>query len=147
MFNEEMIKSMSELLTSPLFKKGFSDFFLKMQQEGIEAARRFWSLSPEKSSLSPFTADLYERMVDFYTVLGFVPRTKYDEAVKENEKLKDENAFLKETIKQLQLTFFQEGGQKMQEEWRKVIDKQIETNQEITKTFFEFLKQLKESAP
>jgi hypothetical protein len=146
MFNEESIKAMTELFTNPLFRKGFFDYFLKMQQEGIEAARKFWNLSPEKDTLSPLTGDMYERMVDFYITLGFVPRMKYDEAMKENEKLAQENAFLKETLKQLQTDLFLEGGKKMQEEWQKVIDKQLEMHQEITKNFFELFKELKGNA-
>jgi hypothetical protein len=146
MFNEESIKAMTELFTNPLFRKGFFDYFLKMQQEGIEAARKFWNLSPERNTLSPFTGDMYEKMVDFYITLGFVSRTKYDEAIKENEKLAQENAFLKETLKQLQADLFLEGGKKMQEEWQKVIDKQLEMHQEITKNFFELFKELKENA-
>jgi hypothetical protein len=146
MFNEESIKAMTELFTNPLFRKGFFDYFLKMQQEGIEAARKFWNLSPEKNTLSPLTGDMYERMVDFYITLGFVPRMKYDEAMKENEKLAQENAFLKETLKQLQTDLFLEGGKKMQEEWQKVIDKQLEMHQEVTKNFFELFKELKGNA-
>jgi len=146
MFTEDTIKAMTELFTNPLFKKGFFDYFLKMQQEGIEAARKFWNLSPERNTLSPLTGDMYERMVDFYITLGFVPRTKYDEAIKEKEKLAQENAFLKETLKQLQTDLFVEGGKKMQEEWQRVIDKQLEMHQEIAKNFFELFKELKGDA-
>lgn len=146
MFNEEIIKSMMEIYSNPLFKNGFNDFFQKMQKEGIEAARKFWNLSPERNNLFPGASELFEKLVDFYIVLGFVPRAKYDEVVKENEKLKYENTFLRDTIKQLQMNLFKEGGEKIQGVWKDVIDHQLEMNKEIAKNFFELFRQLKSSA-
>ena len=146
MFNEEIIKSMMEIYSNPLFKNGFSDFFQKMQKEGIEAARKFWNLSPERNNLFPGASELFEKLVDFYIVLGFVPKVKYDEAVKENEKLKYENIFLRDTIKQLQMNLFKEGGEKIHGVWKDVIDKQLGMNREIAKDFFELFRQLKSSA-
>lgn len=146
MFNEEMVKNMLELYTDPLFKKGFFDFFQKMQQEGIEAARRFWGLYPNKGSLFPDASEIYEKMIDFYIILGFVPKMKYDEMVKENEKLKYENTFLRDTIRQLQLNIFKEGGEKVQETWKTIIDKQMEMNKEMAKNFFELFRQLRGSS-
>ncbi len=143
MFNEEIIKSMKEIYSSPLFKNAFSDFFQKMQKEGIEAARRFWNLSPEKDNLFPGASELFEKLVDFYIILGFVPKAKYDDVVKENEKLKHENIFLKDTIRQLQMNLFKEGGEKIQDVWKDVIDKQLEVNREIAREFFELFRQLK----
>jgi regulator of replication initiation timing len=136
-----MIKNMMDLFANPLFKKGFFDFFLKMQQEGIESAKKFWNATYDKN-LFPNASDMFEKMVDFYIILGFVPRVKYDEILKENEKLRDENKFLRDTIKELQLTIFKEGGEKMQEAWGTIIDKQLEMNKEIAKNFFELFKQL-----
>jgi len=140
-FNQDMIKNMMDLFANPLFKKGFFDFFLKMQQEGIESAKKFWNATYDKN-LFPNASDMFEKMVDFYIILGFVPRVKYDEILKENEKLRDENKFLRDTIKELQLTIFKEGGEKMQEAWGTIIDKQLEMNKEIAKNFFELFKQL-----
>ncbi|HET6515716.1 MAG TPA: hypothetical protein VFG09_11200 [Thermodesulfovibrionales bacterium] len=145
MFSEEMVKSMMDLFGNPLFKKGFFDFFLKMQQEGIEAAKKFWSLYPDKSGLSPNIQEIYEKMVDFYIVLGFVPRAKFDDVLRENERLRSENSFLKEMIKQFQMNLSREGGKKMQEEWQAIIDKQMEMNKEMAKGFFEFFRELKGS--
>jgi hypothetical protein len=134
---------MLELFTNPLFKKGFFDFFLKMQQEGIEAARKFWGGYADKNFPFPNAMDMYERMVDFYIILGFVPRAKYDEMLNENKSLKEENRFLRDTIRELQLNLFTEGGERVQQIWHGIIDKQLETNKEIAKNFFELFRQLK----
>ena len=144
MYNEEMFKDMMSLLTNPLFKKNFFDFFLKMQQEGIEAAKKFWNLSLEKNMFYPNVPELYEKMVDFYITLGFVPRVKYDKVLRENEDLRQENKFLKDTIQEVQSSIFTEGGEKLQETWREIIDKQLDLNKEIAKNFFELVKQLQE---
>jgi hypothetical protein len=139
---------MMDLFGNPLFKKGFFDFFLKMQQEGIEAARKFfWGTYADKNLFQiPNALDMYERMVDFYIVLGFVPRAKYDEVLDENKNLKEENRFLRDTIRELQVSLFTEGGEKVQEIWHNIIDKQLGMNKEIAKNFFEVFKQLKSSA-
>jgi regulator of replication initiation timing len=146
MYNDEMTKKMMDLFTNPLFKKGFFDFFLKMQQEGIEAARKFWSAYPGRNSLMPDVIDMYERMVDFYIILGFVPKARFDEVVSENKSLKEENSFLRDTIRELQLSLFSEGGEKVQKLWQGIIDKQLETNKEIAKNFFELVRQLRAGA-
>ena len=142
MYNDECSMKMLELFTNPLFKKGFFDFFLTMQQEGIEAARKFWGGYANKNSF-PNAMDMYERMVDFYIILGFVPKIKYDEVLNENKSLKDENRFLRDTIRELQSSLFTEGGERVQQIWNGIIDKQLEANKEIAKNFFELFRQLK----
>lgn len=142
MYNDECSMKMLELFTNPLFKKGFFDFFLKMQQEGIEAARKFWGGYADKNSF-PNAMDMYERMVDFYIILGFVPKMKYDELQNENKNLKEENRFLRDTIRELQFSLFTEGGERVQQIWHGIIDKQLEANKEIAKNFFELFRQLK----
>ena len=142
-FSQDIIKNMMDLFGNPLFKKGFSDFSLRMQQEGIEAARKFWSTYSEKDNLFPDAGEMYERIMDFYIILGFVPRAKYDEALKETQKLKEENKFLRDTIRELQVSVFKEGGEKVQEAWGTIIDKQLEMNREAAKNFFELLRELK----
>lgn len=141
-FTEEMTKEMMDLFTNPLFKMGFFDYFLKMQQEGIEAARKFWSSSAEKSGLLPNASEMYERMIDFYIILGFVPRLKYDELVKENKGLKAENKFLRDSMRELQQNLFKEGGEMGQEIWNRSIERQLELNKELAKSFFEMVRQL-----
>ena len=101
-----------DLFTNPLFKMGFFDYFLKMQQEGIEAARKFWSSTAEKNSPVPNAGEMYERMIDFFIILGFVPRVKYEEAVKESKNLKVENKFLRDAMRELQSKAFQRMGRK-----------------------------------
>jgi hypothetical protein len=142
MNNEEEFKKMMGLLSNPLFKKDFFDFFLRMQREGIEAAKKFWNLSPEKNMFFPNVLEVYEKMIDFYITLGFVPRTKYDQLLGENEDLKQENKFLKDTISEVQSRIFTEGGEKLQDTWREIVDKQLDLNKEIAKNFFELVKQL-----
>ncbi len=146
MFNDDYKTKMNDLFTNPLFKIGFFDFFLKMQQEGIDAARKYWMAYSEKNGLFPNVLDTYERMADFYIILGFVPRTKYDQVLSENKSLKDENKFLRDTIRELQINLFTEGGETAQQIWHKSIDKQLEVNKEIAKNFFELFRMLKVSS-
>jgi regulator of replication initiation timing len=122
---------------------GFIDFFTKMQQDGMEAAKKFWSSYPQKSDLFPNAIDLYERIVDFYIMLGIVPKTNYDNVLKENTSLKEENKFLKDILRELQVNIFKIGGEKAQEIWDSSIDKQLEVNKEIAKNFFELFRMLK----
>jgi hypothetical protein len=143
MFNDDCDTRMNDLFTNPLFKIGFFDFFLKMQQEGIDAARKYWMTYAEKNSLFPNVLDTYERMADFYIILGFVPRARHDQVLRENKSLKDENKFLRDTIRELQFNLFSEGGEAAQDIWHKSIDKQLEVNKEIAKNFFELFRALK----
>jgi len=146
MYSDDCNTKMNDLFSNPLFKIGFFDFFLKMQQEGIEAARKYWITYAEKNSLFPNTLDTYERMADFYIILGFVPRTRYDQVLSENKSLKDENKFLRDTMRELQINLFTEGGETAQQIWHKSIDKQLEINKEIAKNFFEIFRILKVSS-
>ena len=146
MFNDECNSKMNDMFTNPLFKMGFFDFFLKMQQEGIEAARKYWMTYAQQNSLFPNTLDTYERMADFYIILGLVPKIRYDEVLNENKSLKDENKFLRDTMRELQLNLFAEGGETAQNIWHKSIDKQLEVNKEIAKNFFELFRMLKVSS-
>ncbi|MFI5296220.1 MAG: hypothetical protein ACHQ0Y_14500 [Thermodesulfovibrionales bacterium] len=141
MFNEEQHKSIITLFNDFLFRKGFFDFFRKMQREGIEAARRFWHSYPYKNVFFLNPLDVYEKMIDFYISLGLVPKAKHDEVLEEHEKLHHQNAFLRETIMQLQMRMFAEGGEKVRKAWESIIDKQIEMNKEIAKNFSEFFRQ------
>jgi len=74
-----------------------------------------------------------------------VPKIRYDEVLNENKSLKDENAFLRDTIRELQINLFAEGGETAQNIWHKSIDKQLEVNKEISKNFFELFRMLKVS--
>jgi hypothetical protein len=143
MMNNDCWTQMEGLFTNPLFKTGCFEFFVKMQQEGIESARRYWSAYMMQNSLYPNSLEMYERMADFFIIFGFVPKVRYDEVVCENRRLREENAFLKDTMRDLQLRLFSEGGKKAQDLWQKSIDKQLEINKEIAKTSFELFRMLK----
>jgi regulator of replication initiation timing len=89
---------------------------------------------------------MVERLNDFYKALGFVPTAKYNEAVEENDKLKAENQLLRNMIRDLQLNLFTEGGDKAQQLWRDIIDKQFKMNTEVASTFLEAIRQFKSSS-
>jgi regulator of replication initiation timing len=111
-----------------------------MQQEGLEEARKFWERSPEKGNLSAHASELFEEMIAFYANLGFVPKSKFDELVKENAGLKKENEFLKKTIQELNIKVFEEGSAKVQDAWQNVIEKQMEINKEMAENFLDLFK-------
>jgi regulator of replication initiation timing len=139
--SEEFMKSLLDLYRNPLLKRGFPDFFLKVQQEGIEAAKTFWDISPLRQSLFPNVSDIFEKMIDFYRNLGFVPFTTYEELMKENKQLEKENQFLKDTINDLHQKVFAEGGKAMHELWKSSIEKHSEMSREIAKGFQDIFKQ------
>lgn len=143
MTNDNCKEEIGNIFTNPLFRLGFFDFFLKMQQEGIDAAKKFWGSYSQQNSLVPNAVEMYERMADFYIILGFVPKTKFDEAMNENNRLKNENKFLKDTLRELQANIFNAGEEKAQQIWHSSIDKQLEVNKEIAKNFFELFRMLK----
>ena len=87
-----------------------------------------------------------KKMIAFYISLGLAAKAKYDQVFEEYEKLHYGNTFLRETITQLQSKMFAEGGEKVPEAWKSIIDKQLKMNKEIAKNFFELFKQLKSSA-
>jgi len=144
MLSRDTLKQTAELFTNPLFKLGFFDFFLKMQQEGIEAARKFGDFYASKNSLMPSTDEMYERMIDFYIILGLVLRVKFEEVMKENANLlKEEYKFLRDAIRELQLNLlFTEGGEKGRQIWRSSIDKELKLPKERAKNCFELFRQL-----
>jgi hypothetical protein len=141
MMTDDFLKTLLDLYNNPFFKKGFHDFFTMVQQDGVEAAKKFWDISPAKQSLFPNTSEIFVKMVDFYRNLGFVPLNKYEEVVKENEQVKKENQFLKDTINDLNQKIFTEGGKAMQELWKTNLDKHIEMSKEIAKGFMDIFKQ------
>lgn len=143
MLKEECRSQMEDLFNNPLFKTGFFDFFVKMQQEGIESARKYWGTYMEKNSLYPNSLDMYERMADFYIIFGFIPKIRYDQVLSENKSLKEQNKFLTDTLRDLQLSLFSGGGKKAQDIWQKSIDRQLEINKEIAKTSFDLFRMLK----
>jgi hypothetical protein len=142
MFTHDPTKIMMEMFNNPMFRQGAGEFFSRMQQEGLEAARKFWSSSPYAGAF-PDQQQMMERLADFYSAMGFVPLAKFEEACREIEHLKAENQLLRNTIRELQQSFIAEGGVKAQQAWQSVIDKQLELNREATRSFFDALKQFK----
>ena len=102
MCKEEAVKHVEDLLRMPLFKIGFLEFFRNMQEEGIAAAKKYWSLSHGMDFLIPQAPEIFEKLIDFYIILGFVPRKRHEKVLEENGNLKEENTFLKNTIRELQ---------------------------------------------
>jgi len=140
--NEDLIKNMMDLFANPLFRNGFSEFVTKAQMDGLESAKKFWGMS-DYGKTFPLTSDIYERLTDWYSMLGFVPSVSYNKAMEENAKLKAENQLLRNMIKDLQLNLFTEGGEKAQQVWHDIIDKQIKMNTEVANSFFEAIRQFK----
>ncbi|MCI4626743.1 MAG: hypothetical protein L3V56_12380 [Candidatus Magnetoovum sp. WYHC-5] len=140
--NDELLKAMLSLYNNPMFKEAFSDYMFKVQRDGVEAARRFWSQQPEKDRFFTSTTDMFEKMMNFYSEMGFVSRKKYDDALKEIEELKKENAFLRDTMQKFNLKVFEDGGKSIQEAWKDTMNKQMELSKEITKSMFDLFKDI-----
>jgi len=142
MYSPEQTRMMMELFNNPLFKQGAFEFFGKWQQEGQQAASKFWGASPYGAAF-PDTQQMVERMADFYAAMGFVTVARHDAVVKENEQLKAENQGLRDALQGLQQSFLAEGGAKAQQAWQSLVDKQLEMGREASKNFFDVLKQYK----
>jgi hypothetical protein len=146
MFNEELLKSVMSL---------FNDFFLERASSTSSKKCNGRALRPQgdsgthiltRMSFSPMPWICTKKMIAFYISLGLAAKAKYDQVFEEYEKLHYGNTFLRETITQLQSKMFAEGGEKVPEAWKSIIDKQLKMNKEIAKNFFELFKQLKSSA-
>ncbi|HEY8119436.1 MAG TPA: hypothetical protein VIE91_09370 [Methylophilaceae bacterium] len=133
-------KMMMDLLNNPLFQQGASEYFKLVQQQGMEAAKKFWGNSATANAF-PDAQQMFDRMADFSSAMGFVPLVKYEQLQKENDKLRAENQLLRDTIRDLQQSFSAENATKAQQAWQEVVDKQLEMSREITKSFFDVLKQ------
>jgi hypothetical protein len=142
MFKEESIDYMEELFSKPFFKRGFLEFFSKMQQEGIEAAKRFWNLYHDDDGLGPRAPELFEKLVDFYIFLGFVPRQRHERALVENEKLKRENKVFTDILRELYCSVYGNGGKHMQEVWEEIMDRQREMNRDMADVFLAFFRRM-----
>lgn len=126
---------------NPATRQGFLAFFSKAQQEGMEAARKFWESSAAGQGKAAVAPELFEEMIAFYSSLGFVPKQKFDEVVKENKTLKEENEFLKKTLQELNLKVFEEGSNRVHEAWKDVVEKQMAMNKELAKGFLDIFNQ------
>jgi regulator of replication initiation timing len=140
MMTEQQMRMMLEMFGNPMFKQGANEFLKIAQQQGLEAANKFWGISSESQAF-PGMEKIMERMGEFYQTLGFVPQAKYEEVLKENAALKKENQMIRETIAELQQRYMAEHGAKAQQAWQDIVDKQLNMSREVTKSFFDVLKQ------
>jgi len=140
MMTEQQMRMMLEMFSNPMFKQGASEFIKIAQQQGIEAANKFWGISPESQAF-PGVDKMMEHMADFYQTLGLVPQAKYEELLKEIVSLKNENQMLRNTIGDMQQKYTAEHGIKTQQAWQEIVDKQLDMSREVTKKFFDVLKQ------
>ncbi len=69
-----------------------------------------------------------------------MPRSTYDQALRENEELRRENKFLKDTLRELQFNVFTKYGEEMQQAWREITDRQLAMNREMGRVFLELFK-------
>jgi regulator of replication initiation timing len=140
MMTDPQMRMMLEMFANPMFKQGANEFLKIAQQQGMEAANKFWGISSESQAF-PGVDKMMQRMAEFYQTLGFVPQAKYEDLMKENANLKNENNLLRDSIRDLQQRFMAENGAKAQQAWQEVVDKQLEMSREVTKSFFDVLKQ------
>ena len=140
MMTEQQMRMMLEMFSNPMFKQGANEFLKIAQQQGIEAANKFWGISTENQAF-PGIDKMMGRMSEIYQAMGFVPQAKYDELLKENTTLKNENQMLKNTLGELQQKYMAEHGAKAQQAWQEIVDKQLDMSREVTKSFFDVLKQ------
>jgi len=140
MMTEQQMRMMMEAFNNPMFKQGANEFLKMAQQQGMEAANKFWGISTESQPF-PGAEKMMIQMAEFYKTMGFVPQARFDEAMKEIATLKNENQMLRDTIRDLQNRFMAENGAKAQQAWQEVVDKQLEMSREVTKSFFDVLKQ------
>jgi hypothetical protein len=138
--NKEFLDNLQQLWGNPLFADGFLEFFAGMQKAGLEATRKAWAKNHPGDSFFRHAPDIFEPMIAFYSQLGFVTKQRHDEVVAENEKLKKENEFLKNALRELNMKVFTEGSLQVQEVWKEVANKHMEVSAEITKQFLDLFK-------
>jgi regulator of replication initiation timing len=140
MMTEQQMRMMMEMFSNPMFKQGANEFLKIAQQKGIEEANKFWGISSESHAF-PGADKMMERMGELYQNFGFVPQAKYDDLQKENASLKNENQMLRNTLGELQQRYMAENSAKAQQAWQEIVDKQLDMSREVTKSFFDVLKQ------
>ena len=144
MMTEQQMRMMMDMFANPMFKQSANEFIKIAQQQGMEAANKFWGISPGNSTF-PTPEKMMGQMVDFYQSLGFVPQAKYDDLMKECVNLKTENHTLRDSIAELQQSFAAENSIKANQAWQEIVDKQLDMSREVTKSFFDVLKQTSSS--
>ena len=140
MMTEQQIRMMIETFSNPMFKNGANEFLKIAQQQGIDAANKFWGISSQSQAF-PDVEKMMGNMAEFYQSLGFVSQTKYDELMHQFTSLKADNQMLSDSIRELQQRFIAENSAKAHQAWQEVVDKQLEMSRNVTKSFFDVLKQ------
>lgn len=140
MMTEQQIRMMIETFSNPMFKNGANEFLKIAQQQGIDAANKFWGISSQSQAF-PDVEKMMGSMAEFYQSLGFVSQTKYDELMQQFTSLKADNQMLSDSIRELQQRFIAENSAKAHQAWQEVVDKQLEMSRNVTKSFFDVLKQ------
>ena len=134
----EQMRQMFEAFADPAFSKGYGEFLGIMQQQGLEAARKFWGETRVNSAFPP-ADEMLEHMQELYAAMGFVPLARYQALQAERDKLKTENKALRDTIAALQQNLAGENAAKAQQAWQEIVDKQLEMSREVSKSFFDAL--------
>ncbi len=137
MLKEEDINDIDHLFGMPLFKMGLLKFFRDMQEGGIASAKNYWSLSYGRDFLIPKAPEIFEKLIDFYIILGFVPRTRHEKALEENEKLKEENKFLKGTLRELQDSVLFSSAGELNKRWPEIAGEKTALNNETAQNLLE----------
>ena len=140
MMTEQQIRMIIETFSNPMFKNGANEFLKIAQQQGIDAANKFWGMSSQSQAF-PDVEKMMGNMAEFYQSLGFVSQTKYDELMQQFTSLKADNQMLSDSIRELQQRFIAENSAKAHQAWQEVVDKQLEMSRNVTKSFFDVLKQ------
>ena len=142
MFTDDAVDYVEDLFTKPLFKKWFLEFFSKMQQEGIHAAKAFWSFSHQGDGLIPKAPEIFEKLIDFYLILGFVPRQRHEMDLREIDRLKEENKRFMETLSELRSSIYDD-QKNVKEAWEEIMERQMEISSEADGGIRNFFIQMK----
>ena len=144
MFADDAINYVEDLFTKPLFRKLFLEFFSKMQKEGIQGAKSFWNFYHQGDGLVPKAPEIFEKLIDFYLILGFVPRQRHEMDLRENDRLKEENKRFMDTLKELRSCIYHD-QKNVKAAWEEIMDRQMEINSGADGGIRDFFRQMKGS--
>lgn len=144
MFADDAINYVEDLFTKPLFRKWFLEFFSKMQKEGIQGAKSFWNFYHQGDGLVPKAPEIFEKLIDFYLILGFVPRQRHEMDLRENDRLKEENKRFMDTLRELRSSIYND-QRNVKEAWEELMGRQMEISSEENGSMRDFFRQMKGS--
>ncbi len=137
MGGDEFFAKMADAWIALWLRNPYSQVLLSLQRAALASATQSWNRAEGKIFPDPW--QLYRLANDFSMALGFVPVAKYDQLLRENEELREENSCLKKIVQDLKFNFLQESGEQMQEVWRTLTQRQLELNREMGKNFLDFM--------